>query len=432
MMATQIRDCEAGDVLTISLITAGLFAVLVIYQTVRILTYVRTIRPVPPTEVDDAGLPKFAVLMPLRGDDPFLSSAINSVLDQDYPNFELHIIVDHPNDPAWQSVREVLDKRPADNVRVSVLEDKPPTCGLICSAVRQFIRDLDDTTELVIVCAADMTVPRNWLKEAAVILQDPKVGATLGNRWFMPREGQLGSLVRYVWNSAANVSLYHNRGVWSGGMALRVKDVRALNLPEIWGRSMVEDMTVAEPLEKAGLILQPAPTIVVVNREETTVPGNFRFIRRQLLFTYLYHPRGFRMITDFALMSIVGIVAITLAIFSLATGHQDAAATLGGTIIAAGVLLGSGLLWMESRVRRIMRARGEATTPIRFLTILKLPLALLIAQVQHLLTIPACLMTRRVLWRGITYRLDSAYDVKMDAYHPFEQRSEAEAQRISV
>lgn len=418
--------------LTITLITAGLLAVLVVYQTVRILTYVRTIRPVPPSSVDDAVLPKFAVLMPLRGDDPFLSTAINSVLDQDYPDFDFHIIVDHPDDPAWQSVRAVLDKRPADNVRVSVLEDKPPTCGLICSAVRQFIRELDENTELVIVCAADMTVPRNWLKEAAVVLQDPKVGATLGNRWFMPREGRLGSLVRYVWNSAANVSLFHNRGVWSGGMALRVRDIHALNLPEIWGRTMVEDMTIAEPYEKAGFILQPAPSIIVVNREETTVAGNFRFIRRQLLFTYLYHPRGFRLITDFALMSIAGLAAVGLTVAAIAAGNATAVGILFGTLVPCGVMLGSGLLWMESRVRRIMRARGEETTPIRLSTLLKLPLALLIAQMQHLAIIPASLLTKRVVWRGITYRLDSSHNVKMDAYEPFQQRSEAEAQRISV
>lgn len=418
--------------LEFAIVVSALLFFLAVLMTAWIAAFIRSMKPAAPTEVDDASLPKFAVLMPLRGADPFLKSAIHSVLDQDYPEFELHVIVDHPDDPAWEAVRAVLDDRPADNVRVSVLEDKPPTCGLICSAVRQFIRDLDEKTELVIVCAADMVVPPNWLKEAAVILKDPTVGATLGNRWFMPRKARFASIVRYIWNCGASVSLYHHQGVWSGGMALRAADVRRLNLPEVWGRSMVEDMTVAEPILKAGLKLKHTPTIVVVNREEATMAGNFNFIKRQHLFTYLYHPRGFRMIAEFAPMSLVVLVALGTLITSLILGHREVVPWIGGALLFASASMLTMIGWVESRIRRIMHARGEETTPIKLTTFLKMPSALLVTQVLYLITIPLSIFTRRVRWRGITYRLKSAYDIQMESYQPFVQREETEAERISV
>lgn len=417
---------------TYAIACSAVLAVLVAVQFAEILAYVRTMRPLPPTETDDASLPKFSILMPLRGADPFLSAAINSVLDQDYPRFELHIIIDHPDDPAWAAVQEVLDCRPGQNVRVSVLEDKPETCSLICSAVRQFIRTLDDETELVIVCAADMVVPRNWLKEAAIVLRDPNVGATLGNRWYMPRDARLGSLVRYVWNSGANVSMWRYQGVWSGTMALRVSDIHRVNLPEIWGRAMVEDMTVAEPLLKAGLELRHVPQLLVVNREETTVAGNYRFIRRQMLFTQLYHPRGFHMTLRWVPMSIAGVTAIASFVAALFLNEYRAATVLGTTLVASALMLFSGLSWMEYRVRRKMRARGEETSPIRISSFFLMPIALVISQVQYLAVLIDCLFTRRVVWRGITYRLKSPYDVRMDGYQAFQQHSETTRQGISV
>jgi len=39
--------------------------------------------------------PKFYVFMPLRGPDPHLPAAIRAILQQDYPNVELRIVVDH-------------------------------------------------------------------------------------------------------------------------------------------------------------------------------------------------------------------------------------------------------------------------------------------------------------------------------------------------
>ena len=66
-------------------------------------------------------MPKVSVLMPVRGADPHLAATIRGVLDQDYPDFDLRIIVDSRDDPAWNVVTEFLQEAGADNVHLSEL-----------------------------------------------------------------------------------------------------------------------------------------------------------------------------------------------------------------------------------------------------------------------------------------------------------------------
>ncbi|MDB9335702.1 glycosyltransferase, partial [Nodularia spumigena] len=54
----------------------------------------------------DEQLPKTAVILCLRGADPFLPNCIEALLNQDYPEYDLKLIVDSPQDPAWQIVND--------------------------------------------------------------------------------------------------------------------------------------------------------------------------------------------------------------------------------------------------------------------------------------------------------------------------------------
>ena len=83
-----------------------------------VLTLLRWRRPL----IDDASAPKAAVILCLRGGDPFLVDCIRGLLALDYPSFEVHIVVDHRDDPANAVPNEMLATEHPDNVFVQFLE----------------------------------------------------------------------------------------------------------------------------------------------------------------------------------------------------------------------------------------------------------------------------------------------------------------------
>src|SRR4051794_8202980 len=95
-----------------------LFGLLAVLLTLPLVWYGRFIaryrRPrEPPPAGPDA--PRVAVLLPLRGADPFLTTCLAGLLDQDYPRYCVRIVVDSADDPAWAMVRSAVAAARAKN-----------------------------------------------------------------------------------------------------------------------------------------------------------------------------------------------------------------------------------------------------------------------------------------------------------------------------
>ena len=132
----------------------------------------------------------------LRGSDPFLQQTLENVLRQDYPRYSVRVVIDSYEDPAWQVVVQVVARSPAITPEVVVLTDRLETCSLKCSALVQVLSDLDESYEILALLDADTLPHPTWLRELATPLADPMIGASTGNRWYMPTmvsRGHVGS-----------------------------------------------------------------------------------------------------------------------------------------------------------------------------------------------------------------------------------------------
>jgi len=176
--------------------------------------------------------PRTAVVVCLRGSDPFLADNLRAVLDQDYPDYSVHIVVDSPDDPAWDAVRKVVAQFDAQRVRVTTLEERKETCSLKCSSIVQVVSRLDDSYEVVALADADTSPHRTWLKELVMAMADDDVGAATGNRWYMPSRSSVGAVERYLWNAAAVVQMFCYSVPWGGTLAIKREVFRKCNLLE--------------------------------------------------------------------------------------------------------------------------------------------------------------------------------------------------------
>src|SRR5262245_38898571 len=98
---------------------------------------------------DQEPYPRTTMLLALRGSAPSLLPCLNGLLDQDYPHYDIRIIVDSSEDPAWEIVSALRLRSERAFVQVSVLVNPQNTCSLKLSALVQAIRSLEESTEVV-------------------------------------------------------------------------------------------------------------------------------------------------------------------------------------------------------------------------------------------------------------------------------------------
>ncbi len=252
----------------------------------RFAALLRGSRPVGGEEA----LPRAAILLSLRGADPQLAQGLRCLLRQDYPDYELHVVVDRRDDPTWQIVQDAAADAGRVPTHVAELREPLPTCSRKCSALVQMVSELDESREVVVLTDADVLAHPLWLRQSAAPLSESGVGAAFGNRWFMPSHGHWGSLVRYLWNVAAVVPMWLCNIPWGGTLAIRAKLLHECGLAEKWARAVVEDVPVRLALAEHGLRVRFVPSLMMVNREDCTFRFSFDFVTRQLTWARLYHP----------------------------------------------------------------------------------------------------------------------------------------------
>jgi len=370
--------------------------------------------------------PKAAVVLCLRGTDPFLTRCVESLLDQDYPDFQVRVVVDCEEDSAWAVVTQVIAQRSANNIIVQPLTRRLETCSLKCSSLVQAISSLDQEVEIVAQLDADTIPHRTWLRELAAALAEEQVGAATGNRWYMPQKPTWGALVRYLWNAAAVVQMYSYGIAWGGTLALKTKVIQKAGLLDRWSNSFCEDTMLFSNLRRCGYRVEFVPSLMMVNRESCDLAGFSSWVRRQLLAARLYHPGWFAVVSHGVATTLLPVAALVVAVWSAATAKHSAAIwSAAGLIVyqlAMLLLLGG----MELTVRRIVASRNEPTIWASPNVLLKLLLAVPLTQVAYARSLWSAVWLRLVEWRGVSYQVNGPWKIRLKEYQPFRPPQAAE------
>ena len=130
-----------------------------------------------------------------------------------------------------------------------------------------------------------------WLKDLVGGLNEYGAGIVSGNRWYDPTTAGWGSLVRFIYNAHAVVPMQAMKMAWGGSLAMH-RDVYASPvIPELLWKSPTEDSAMHRIAEAVGTPFAMDPHVMLLGRDSVSLPGCFDFIKRQLLWTRLYHER---------------------------------------------------------------------------------------------------------------------------------------------
>ncbi len=368
-----------------------------------------------------------AIILCLRGTDPALSDCLAGIVSQNYPDFQLHIVLDDHDDPAVEYVREFFQDQPVQPV-LHFNTSHWKTCTLKCSNLIAAIEALPDEVKYVALIDADAVADENWLFNLLAPFEDPKVGATTGNRWFTPREPTVGTVFRKIWNAAAvpQVTLY-NIG-WGGSLAFRHDALKEANFLTAWQSAFCEDTMVAETLEPLGMTMHRVPSLIMENTESTTLPDAFRWIIRQTLTVRLHHHMWPLVLMHSLLTAIACYVTPVLIGLTWAMGQHSNAWMLTCFFLLYQIVNVCLLVLIDRCNRSILSRRTGGRPGVRDASGLGMTiLATVLNQFLYPLTVYRAWTTQLVHWRGIRYKITRDSRVVMQQYVPYVQVSTTDA-----
>lgn len=360
--------------------------------------------------------PEALVVLAVRGADRSLADCVRGLLQQDYPGYHLKVVLDSSDDPARKVVERVRDELGAQHVDIQILRERRTTCSLKCSAVYETTENLPERYAVVATIDSDIVPHKTWLRELVAPLENPRVGIATGNRWYAPEQQRWGSIVCYLWNAAVVVSMYFNRMLWGGSLAMDIGVLRDSDLRERWTRAGCEDVPMFAVLMRMRRKIAFVPTLLMVSREEAGLAASLRFINRQMVWARLYHPLSW-----WGGVFLYGITGVALALglvlggWAVAEDRFPAAAALLGGVAAFFVVQGLLLVTLERLVRRLIAGHGAESCRLRFKTFLGIGLS----QVLTPLLFIRAFLTRQIEWRGIVYDIRGPWRIEMREYRPY-------------
>jgi cellulose synthase/poly-beta-1,6-N-acetylglucosamine synthase-like glycosyltransferase len=410
-----------------SIILFGTLVVLAVGQGVLVVAFVRSLWNYRKDRKQDGEKLKTAIILCLRGRDPFLENCLDSLLDQDHPNYQLRIVVDNREDPAWEAAETLQNRYGEKRVSIETLDTRHDTCSLKCSSVVQAVSRLDGSFQAIALADADTTPHPEWLGDLTSPLMDETIGAATGNRWYMPEVCSWGAMVRYLWNAAAVVQMYWYEVAWGGTLAVKRSAIEKAELLDRWRNAFCEDTMLFRQLGQRGLRVKFVPSLMMVNREDCGLVSCLSWIRRQLLTARLYHSRWLLVFLHGIGTTAVLLLASIMTVVAAFRGDWTSALWFFGGLIAYEAIMFSLLIPMELAVRRIVRSRKEPTGWITLRAAVCLVPAIILTQAVYTLALLGAQFAKKVSWRGVSYSVGGPWKIQRLDDPPYSSEAEENA-----
>jgi cellulose synthase/poly-beta-1,6-N-acetylglucosamine synthase-like glycosyltransferase len=172
--------------LTVSILVSSLIGIGALIQISATVRYIHWFRRETDAPVSETDLPNAAVIVSLRGADPYLGECLSRLTTQDYPSYSVIVVVGHPSDPARSVIDDWMNTHADRPISMTLLEERSDETYLKTSAIRQTIQTLDPSIDSVVIADADTIVYRRWLRDLTSPMVNSDVGVVTCNRWYDP------------------------------------------------------------------------------------------------------------------------------------------------------------------------------------------------------------------------------------------------------
>lgn len=387
--------------------------------------------------------PRVAVLMSVRGADPSLEHSINGVLNQTHTNYEVHVVVDHPDDDAWPLLKDLAAKHAnGDRLKLQLMKEPSLTCSLKCHCLVQAASSVDDSIDYIALLDADVTPHSTWLRALTVPLTDESIGGVTGTQWFEPdSDATFGSWWRSTWNGGAMIPTIYFANPWAGSFAMRKADLLRSGLLAAWSHSIVDDGPIQEYLGSIGMKVVFAPSLIMINRENCGPRYVLRWTTRMLTWSRLHEPSFYlsQIHAAFSNLVLTANVAVIFAGGILAScgiipiSSVDFWGPITISLVAliiAGVLCVAAYASGRRCVEHSCSLRGDPIDSMDWKTRWSVFWSAAPAHWAYGISCWRASWANRVSWRGIDYHIDGKNKIERLNYAPFSRQVSDEQHSI--
>lgn len=364
--------------------------------------------------------PKAVIILPCKGLEHGLEQNLEAYCNQDYREYDLIVVTESEHDPAYKLISKVIkqSRRSAWLVVAGEAADCGQKVHNLLSAL-ETLNAVDRRVEILVFADSDARPSRKWLSELVAPLDEKRVGATTGFRWYLAPTAdgnqsasvtaRLSALLLAVWNSSA-LSLMGERSgfAWGGATALRRELFDQLEMRRRWAGALSDDYVLTSALHEIGLRIKFVPGALTASHASGGLRELVEFTTRQMKITRVYAPRFWRL------------ALVTNSIFNLTLWGGliwSAWAAINGGLTAGvpialglALFLGAATVWVRLIVAaRLLKAERMQILRERWLQPLVGPLA----SALYLANLVLSFGSRRIVWRGIGYELISPSETRV-------------------
>jgi ceramide glucosyltransferase len=272
--------------------------------------------------------PRTALIVPCKGIDARFTSNMRSFFEQDYENHYLFFVVEDESDPAYKELTTLKDKlisrSHALDIRILVAGPSQSSSQKIHNLLYA-LSQVPVDSEVVAFADSDVCVHGDWLGRLVHPLYRSRRGIATGYRWFVPITNNAATLAMSAINAAVAQLLGNSplNLAWGGSMAIRTEDFRRLRIPELWSRTLSDDLSLSQAVKQAGMRVTFVPACLVASFESFTWRRLFEFGRRQFLITRVYAPGAWWLGFLYSLGSVLGLWAGAAAAIYAGVVHGE-------------------------------------------------------------------------------------------------------------
>ncbi|HSK71100.1 MAG TPA: glycosyltransferase family 2 protein [Pyrinomonadaceae bacterium] len=353
--------------------------------------------------------PFCSVIAPCRGLDADLSENLAALFRQDFPAYEIIFVVDDENDESVKIIKEISRKGAKD--AKLIVAGKAENESQKVHNLREAVLQVDEKSEVLVFVDSDARPSENWLRNLIAPLQNEKIGAATGYRWFISKKRNFASEMRSVWNASIASALGANTKsnfCWGGSLAIRRETFEKLQIREKWRGTLSDDFAVTRALKAAGLPIFFVPQALTASVEDCAFRELLEFTTRQMKITRVYAPNLWKasFVGSF-LFNLVFIWGVSIIVYRLIYGGAVWLPLLALILVSA---FSIGKAWLRLNAVKSVLRDYEKELSRQF-------------WVQNTLWIlsPAlffynccrALFSRKITWRGIEYELQSANETRI-------------------
>ncbi len=354
-------------------------------------------------------IPFTTVIAPCKGTDESLAANIGAVLAQDHPCYEVVFVVESSDDLAVPVIRSAI--RTTAVPTKLIIAQKSAESGQKVENLREAVLHAEPRSEVFVFVDSDVRPANDWVRQIVGPLEDERIGAASGYRWFVGERSTFATELRSAWNaSIASVQGGNTASnfCWGGSMAVRRSVFEKLDIRENWRGTLSDDLVVTRLIKAAGMPICFVPKAIVASTGTCTLRGLLEFTNRQIKITRVYAQNLW--LLSFFSAGLFNLVMIVSALMLLLLRPGTLRWSLSIATIAAVAVLSTGKAWL--RAKSIRLALPEQQEFLDRQLIYQLTLWLFTPALFFVNCI-AALFSRRITWRGTDYEMISPVETRV-------------------